>query len=738
MNRFIVICWLFLSGLGFSTASAQGTPPLITAEKAPAEPSEIQSVINTLENPETRERLIGELKLLLEAQQKMVPSPETPTLGSTTVDLMKSTSQGLTKSVETTVTAATMFQQLPRVWHWLEWQISDLDRRNLWLGIFKDIAGIIGSAYVVFFCALWFLKHVSKIASYPATAGWAVRLLYLVLSLLLDLLPILALAIAAYLMLALIDPDSNIRLAAIAWINAAILTHVMTAFLRFFFAPHYPQLRLLPIDNREALHAVRWGTGMSVVGIYGYFILQAALMLNLPLPYYETLLRFLGLLVSVMLVILILQKRQAVAHYLRGEAANETRKLHPRYILGRLASVWHVVAVIYVVMLYGVWALALTNGFIFILKGTVLTAFILLVGNVLVWLIDQSLLHGFHIGDVSHKRFPNLQHRLKRYLPILQTGVKALIYLLMLLSVLEAWSISAFDWITTGLVKTFSTEVGKIVGIVVATLLVWEVMTVLLENYLNSSTNEKTRHKQPSARMRTLLSVAHNALLIFLVVMSTLIVISDLGINIAPLLAGVGVAGLAIGFGAQKLVQDIITGLFILFENLIAVGDVVSVGDKSGLVEAITIRTLRLRDLAGNVHTIPFSSIGAITNMTREFSYYVFDVGVSYDENVDVVMEQLAAIGKEVMEDPKYAPLILEPLEILGLDSFASSAVMIKARIKTLPIKQWEVGREFNRRMKIRFDQCSIQIPFTSLTVYMKKNGMDQAGGSQEYCAGSR
>jgi small-conductance mechanosensitive channel len=735
MTSFIAFCWLFLFEIVFSAASAQGMPPLTQTEKVPAEPSEIQSVIDTLENPEARERLIGELKVLLTAQQKMAPSPETPTLGSTTVDLMKSTSKGLAKSVETTVTAATMFHRLPLVWSWLETQISNLDRLNLWLGIIKDIAGIIGSAYLVFFIARWFLKHASKISSYPAATGLAMRLVYLVLSLLLDLLPVMAFAIAAYLMLGLIDPSANVRLAAIAWINAAVMVHVVTAFLRFFFAPHYPQLRLLPIDNREALHAVRWGTGMGVVGIYGYFALQAALMLDLPLPYYETLLRFLGLLVAVMLIILILQKRQAVARYIRGKAANEKRKLHPRYLLGRLASAWHVVAVIYVLMLYGIWALALTNGFIFILKGTVLTAFILFVGNALVWLIDQSLLRGLHIADASHKRFPNLEYRLKRYLPILQTGLKGLVYLLMLLAVFEAWGISAFDWITTGLGKTFSTEVGKIVGIVVATLLVWEVLTVLLENYLSTSTNEKTSHRQPSARIRTLLSVAHNALLIILVVTSTLIVISDLGINIAPLLAGVGVAGLAFGFGAQKLVQDINTGLFILFEDLIAVGDVVSVGDKSGLVEAITIRTLRLRDLAGNVRTIPFSSIGAITNMTREFSYYVFDVGVSYGENVDIVMDELAAIGKEMTEDPTYAPLILEPLEILGLDSFASSAVMIKARIKTLPIKQWQVGREFNRRMKIRFDQRSIEIPFTCLTVYMKGNEMAQTRGSQEYSA---
>ena len=164
------------------------------------------------------------------------------------------------------------------------------------------------------------------------------------------------------------------------------------------------------------------------------------------------------------------------------------------------------------------------------------------------------------------------------------------------------------------------------------------------------------------------------------------------------------------------------TGIFILLEDLISVGDVVSVGNKDGQVEAITIRTIRLRDLTGNVHTIPFSSIGPITNMTREFAYYVFDVGVSYHEDIDHVMNELAAIGQELMRDPQYAPFILEPLEVLGVDSFASDAVKIKARIKTLPIKQWDVGREFNRRMKKRFDQLAIEMSLSRLSIYREEN----------------
>jgi small conductance mechanosensitive channel len=401
--------------------------------------------------------------------------------------------------------------------------------------------------------------------------------------------------------------------------------------------------------------------------------------------------------------------------------AIEARELHPRHILRRLASVWHVVAIVYVLMLYGIWALALTGGFLFILKGTLLTAVLLIIGNSGIWLIEHVFNSGFKIDEALRQRFPSIEYRLNRYLPVLQMGAKGLVYLLITLAVFQAWGISTLAWMTTGLGKTFSAEVVKIGGIVLVTLLIWEGVTLLIESYLGATAGEQN-HKQPSARRRTLLTVAHNALFIFLIVMSTLIVLSGLGINIAPLLAGAGMAGLAVGFGAQKLVQDIITGLFILFENLISVGDVVSVGGKDGLVEAITIRTIRLRDLAGNVHTIPFSSIGPITNMTKEFAYYVFDVGVSYQEDIDSVMNELTAIGQEMLRDPQYATLILEPLEILGVDSFASESVIIKARIKTLPIKQWDVGREFNLRMKKRFDQLAIKMSSHSLTVYMGRS----------------
>jgi small conductance mechanosensitive channel len=165
----------------------------------------------------------------------------------------------------------------------------------------------------------------------------------------------------------------------------------------------------------------------------------------------------------------------------------------------------------------------------------------------------------------------------------------------------------------------------------------------------------------------------------------------------------------------------------ILFEDMIAVGDVVEVGGQGGLVEAVTIRNVRLRDLAGTVHIIPFSAISTVSNLTKDYSYYVFDVGVAYREDTDHVVAVLKGLGAELESDPDFTRLILQPLEILGVDSFADSAVIIKARFKTRPIQQWNVGREFNRRMKKRFDELGIEIPFPHQTLYF---GVDKEGNA--------
>lgn len=197
----------------------------------------------------------------------------------------------------------------------------------------------------------------------------------------------------------------------------------------------------------------------------------------------------------------------------------------------------------------------------------------------------------------------------------------------------------------------------------------------------------------------------------------------EAGFDVMPLLAGAGIAGVAIGFGAQSLVRDVISGLFLIVENQIRVHDIVRINGVTGTVEEINLRTTVLRGLDGAVHIFPNGTIQTLTNLSREYSFYVADIGVAYKEDVDRVIEVIRQVGEELRQDPEFGPLILEPIQVLGLEQFAESSVVIRSRLKTKPGQQWLVGREFNRRLKKRFEAAGIQIPFPHRTLQLEGVG---------------
>jgi small-conductance mechanosensitive channel len=219
-------------------------------------------------------------------------------------------------------------------------------------------------------------------------------------------------------------------------------------------------------------------------------------------------------------------------------------------------------------------------------------------------------------------------------------------------------------------------------------------------------------------RAATIGALFRKAASILIWTMAVIMVVRELGFDIGPLLAGAGVAGLAIGFGAQNLVRDVVSGLFILLENQIRVNDVAVINGTGGLVEEVNLRTIVLRSLDGVVHIFPNGTINTLSNMTMKYSYYVFDMGVAYKEDTDRVVAVMKEVADEMRCEPKFTSLILEPLEVLGVDQFADSAVVIKARIKTKPVQQWAVGRELNRRFKKKFDEVGIEIPFPHVSLY--------------------
>lgn len=249
----------------------------------------------------------------------------------------------------------------------------------------------------------------------------------------------------------------------------------------------------------------------------------------------------------------------------------------------------------------------------------------------------------------------------------------------------------------------------------------------LIANRLFSTLKSVTEDEEKKKRADTLSSLIRHVLNVAILAVALIMILAELGIEIGPILAAAGIVGLAVGFGAQNLVQDIIGGFFVLMEDQIRVGDVVQIAGKDGVVEKVNLRMVVLRDLAGNVHYVRNGKIEVVTNMTKEFSQYVFDIGVAYREDIDEVIEIIREVGRDLCNDSEYKDDILDDIEILGLDQFADSAVVVKARIKTRPIKQWRIGREFNRRLKKKFDEKNIEIPFPHMTVYM---GEDKQGQS--------
>lgn len=235
---------------------------------------------------------------------------------------------------------------------------------------------------------------------------------------------------------------------------------------------------------------------------------------------------------------------------------------------------------------------------------------------------------------------------------------------------------------------------------------------------IEHTTSDSTSPIEEQKRVETLVRLVRQAVTVVVWVVVALVLLKELRVDIAPILASAGIVGLAIGFGAQNLVKDVISGFFMILENQVRVGDVAIVNGTGGLVERINFRTIVLRDLSGIVHVFPNGTINTLANLTSQWSAYVFDIGVAYKEDVDRVMELMREVGNEMRKDPIFGPLMLDDVEIFGLDDFADSAVVIKGRLKTKPIKQWDVGREYRRRLKYRFDSEGIEIPFPHRSIY--------------------
>ena len=243
----------------------------------------------------------------------------------------------------------------------------------------------------------------------------------------------------------------------------------------------------------------------------------------------------------------------------------------------------------------------------------------------------------------------------------------------------------------------------------------WKTLSTLIKKKLDSL--DSSKDEAQTQRINTLFRILKNFVSIAILIVVIMLMLSELGIEIGPLIAAAGVVGLAVGFGSQTLVKDIITGLFIILEGQITIGDIVEVAGHSGRVEAITIRTVRLRDVNGHLHVVPFSEVTTVKNITQDQDYHSFEIGVSYNEDVDHVIDTIEKVGLDLQKDKFFKSKINGEIEVFGLDKFEDSSIIIKGRIPTVHKQQWVVRREFNRRIKLAFDKSGIEIPFPQTTI---------------------
>ena len=283
-------------------------------------------------------------------------------------------------------------------------------------------------------------------------------------------------------------------------------------------------------------------------------------------------------------------------------------------------------------------------------------------------------------------------------------------------------------------IATWAAEAGiRIAAILLLAFIVVRVLTtIILRTERDLSVGTGLDALERRKRAQTVASVVSRALAVLVWSTAVLIVLRELDVDVTPVLTGAGIVGLAIGFGAQTLVRDVISGFFLIVEDQVRVGDVAMVNGTGGLVEQINLRTIVLRDFEGVVHVFPNGEIKTLANRTKDFSYYVIDLGIEYDEDVDRVMALVREAGESLMTDPAYAASILEPVEVLGVDDFKDSAVSLRFRIKTIPLKQWEIGRELRRRIKMVLDREGVRIPGPKMDVTIARSRPAAASSSTD------
>ena len=719
--------WKLTSGLLMTLLLAFSFTDMVWAEPAASSNNETHysALADTLENEQAREKLITELRDLAEAAGAMDKETDSVSLVAepTFARQIANKTQAVAQEIVSTVSAG--FSALTGT-------DSDQESAFDWQLILDEIfflVVVIAATLLMFYVLRSLARHAFRRANnwaeadgeYPVFRKFSAILLAAVV----DLLTVILAWVAGYAVaLFAIGSNGEMNVSQSLFLNAFLAIEIFKVILRTVFAGRDDALRLLPISAESATYWHIWLVRLT--NYIGYGMLLVVPLVNLNIN------PVIGQLVSVLVVLsafiyavlVIMQNRMLVKQRLLFHAQQSTFSFS-RVSLGILARSWHVLGIVYFAVMAGALLLRPEDALPMMLKATFQTILALVIGGLVAKFMAKTIGRPVHVSEDLRSRFPLLEERLNGFVPNIYKTLRILLVVVVAAVILDAWGIFSLSaWLASDAgIQTIGTVIS-VAAILVGAMAIWIALASWIEHRLNPNDDGQ----MPTARAKTLLTIFRNAAAIALIIMTVMIVLAEIGVNIGPLLAGAGVLGLAIGFGAQKLVQDVITGVFIQMENAINAGDIVTAGGITGTAEKLTIRSLGLRDLSGTYHMIPFSAVDTVSNFMREFAYHVGEYGVAYRENTDEVIVHLREAFAELMADPEQREKILiDELEVHGVTALADSSVNIRVRIKTLPGTQWGVGRAYNRLVKQHLDAAGIEIPFPHMTIYF---GQDKDGSA--------
>ncbi|WP_284947375.1 mechanosensitive ion channel domain-containing protein [Acidisoma cladoniae] len=562
----------------------------------------------------------------------------------------------------------------------------------------------------------------ARIGLKPLHSGWLLlkRLPFILFALLLDAFPTAVfLAVATLILATPLAQGNNTRLAIIAIINAYVGCRLFLSVARAVICSPSARLRLVHVSNDAAGFLSVWIRRLALVVVFGSAITQIGALCGMNQAMQLTITRLLGLIVHGMLIVMVLKRRTQVAAWLSGSTPGAWHDLKVR-----AASTWHIQAIILIVLVWIVYATQVQNGLGRPLHVILMTMGLLILFRIVSVIILGALDRIFALGvSQTDGRYALIGTRAARYHGPLRVLVNIVMSVGFFLVLFQFWGVDAVTWFAVGalggrLVSSFATI---LVTLVIA-VIVWETINFVMQVYMDELSQQGAHVRV--ARLRTVVPLLRNALMIALLVVIALTALSEIGINIAPLLAGASILGVAIGFGSQKLVQDFITGIFLLLENAMQVGDWVTAAGLSGTVENLSIRTLRLRAGDGSVHLIPFSAVSTVTNTNRGIGNASVSVSISYDEDTDRVGKLLSQIALDMRGEADFRDGMLSDLQYWGVDKIDGTTATLAGQIVCTDGARWGVQREYNRRVKLVFQENGIRM-MPSATIMSFQHPLD-------------